>query len=366
MEEIIAMKPVSGNYSYEIARKQCGLVAFVVLCIRGYFGWLGDDTIIFTLFLNLLLIISIDYKHVSKLFLIVPFLVISMLNNKTVLGIIDLITMCLILKSVEINKLARIYLITLILFIPIWLFLLKEGFIVSNRWFDPAKGGESWDYGFINPNGLGILGFHLCATLYLVLYKKHLLLSIFLSLFISQLFYSISLCRTAWIGGIILAFCSILLYLKLYKKWMIFPLAIFPILLFLVTIFLSKRVSNYEFLDILLSGRLSIWHNIMNSMGFLNWLFGASQGDLTIDGSFAMILFLGGMILVSIFCFLFYKLITNYYSKIIPYLPFMLSIMACGVMETTFSSCGGLSVIFWYFLLNQNKFANTKHLITTK
>lgn len=355
METAKALNGFYEDHKYDLIRQQLGVLSFLILSIRGCFGWLGYDTLGFTLILNLFLVFSIDYRRVNKLFLLIPFLVISMLNNKTVLGIIDLFVMCLILRNVRISKLARIYFIILLIFIPIWLFLLKEGYISSKRWFDPAKGGESWDYGFVNPNGLGILGFHICAVLYILLYNKHIIISILATLSICQLFYSISLCRTAWLGGMVLAFCTLLLYFKLYRNWMKYPLSVLPILLYFVIIFLSRRVGSYELLDILFSGRLSVWSGIIRTMGPINWLIGASQPDLTIDGSFAMLLFLGGTILVSIFCYLFYKMTIKYFDRIVPFLPFILSVMACGMMETTFSACGGLSVIFWYLLFNPEK-----------
>lgn len=355
METVRTLNDISVDHKYDLIRKQFAVISFVILSVRGYFGSFGYDTLGITILLNIFLIASIDYRHVNRLFLLVPFLVISMFNNKTVLGIIDLFAMCLVLRNVRLSKLASIYFTVLIIFIPIWLFLLREGYIISKRWFDPAKGGEFWDYGFANPNGLGIFGFQLCATLYILLYKKHIIISILATLAISQLFYSLSFCRTAWLGGMVLAFCSLSLYLKLYRNWMKYPLSVFPIFLFFVIIFLAKKVSSYEVLDILFSGRLSIWSSIINTMGPLNWLFGASQSDLTIDGSFAMLLFLGGLILVAVFCYLFYEMTIKYYKKIIPYLPFILAVMACGVMETTFSACGGFSVIFWYILFNPEK-----------
>lgn len=352
MEATSSLKKLIRYDPYGVARKQLAIISFIILSIRGCFGWLGYDTLAFTLIFNLFLVASIDYRQVNKLFLLVPFLIISMINNKVVLGIIDLIAMCLVLRNVKITKLAYIYLIILIVFIPIWIYLLRNGYIASERWFDPAKGGEFWDYGFTNPNGLGIFGFHICATLYLLLYRKPIILSMVATLIISQFFYSISFCRTAWMGGMVLALCSIMLYLKLFRKWMRYPLAFLPFILFVVIISLAKKVNSYEFLDILFSGRLSIWNGIMNSMGPINWLIGASQSDLTIDGSFAMLLFLGGLILVSIFCYLFYNLMKTHFNRAIPYLPFLLGVMACGVMETTFSACGGLSVIFWYIIIN--------------
>lgn len=355
METPKALIGIYVDHKYDLIRQQLGILSFLILSVRGCIGWLGYDTLGFTLILNLFLVFSIDYRHVSKLFLLIPFLILSMINNKVVLGVIDLLVMCFILRNVKISKLACINFMILLIFLLIWIYLLKEGHITSKRWFDPAKGGEYWDYGFMNPNGLGIFGFHLCATMYLLLYKKHIITSIIVTLAVTQLFYALSLCRTAWLGGIVLAFCSLLLYLKLYRNWMKYPLSIFPILLFGVIIFLSKNVGRYNVIDILFSGRLSVWSSIINSMGPLNWLFGASQPDLTIDGSFAMLLFLGGLILVSVFCCLFYEMSIKFFEKIIPYLPFLLGVMACGVMETTFSACGGLSVIFWYFLLNPQK-----------
>ncbi len=258
MEAATSLNKRICNDPYLLVRRQLAIISFVILCIRGFWGWLGYDTLLFTLLLNLLIVASINYNHVNKLFLIVPFLCVSMIYNKTVLGIIDLIAMCLILRYIKISKLANIYLVTLLIFIPIWIFLLRNGYLESKRWFDPAKGGEFWDYGFANPNGLGIFGFHICATLYLLLYRKLIILSLVATLIISQFFYSISFCRTAWLGGMVLALCSLMTYLKLFRKWMKLPIALLPPFIFIIIIFLAKKIGSYEFLEIFFSGRFAI------------------------------------------------------------------------------------------------------------
>lgn len=341
------------NKNYELARKDIALFTYILLCLRGCFGWLGIDTLFLTLLLNIFIVFSIDYTKVSKSFLIIPLFCLLILINKQILGVIDLVAMTLILRKENIRYLANTYFIILVIFIPIWLFLLYNGYITSERWFDPNKGGEFFDYGFASPNGLGIFGFNIIAILFLLKKRKSLFLIIPV-LIINQIFFTISSCRTAWIGGLVLALCILVQYYNGFKNWMKYVLAILPPLLTFGLIYISRNIANFIAEDILFSGRLSIYNSVLNQMGVFNYILGIKLPDGPMDGSYMMLFFIGGLILSVFYWFLNFKMMIFSFDKIKPFLPFILSVMACGVMETTFSSCGGLSLLFWFLLINKS------------
>lgn len=349
---IVSLKP---NISYSNAQKSVGLFTFGLLCFRGFLGWIGIETIIFTILINLGIIFSINYTKVNTAFLLVPFLCIMLVVNRQILGIIDLIAMCLILKNESIKKLALIYLCGIILFVPVWMALLGNGLLENLRFFDPKK-GEFFSYGFTNPNGLGMLGFHIACCCFILLSPRRLFLSAFLTLILSQVFYYFSASRTPWIGGMVLAATTLMLEFNCIKKWMKYPIAFFPPFITCLCLYISKNIDNYFELNFLVSGRFSIYSSILNNMGLLNWIVGTPlpEGE-AMDGSYMMLLFSGGIVTVILFCFLIYRIMIKYYGQIFFYLPFLLSILACGVMENTFSSCRGLSVMFWSLLFYKPK-----------
>ena len=342
------------SYRYSKVRRQTAIIAYVLLCFRGCLGWLGIDTIFFTILLNLLIVLSIDFNKIERIFLLIPFLCLLIFINKQILGTIDIIVMCLILKDRSITKLSRSYIYILFIFIPVWLFLLSNGFIVSDRWFDPNKGGEFYDYGFASPNGLGIFGFNIVATLFLSSKRKYSLTLIFILLIINQIFYVLSNCRTAWIGGIVLIFCTIINRFYGFNKLTKYPLAILPIIISVILIYLAKHLYQYQLIDILLSGRLSIYNSILSQMTLKNWIFGITLPSGPMDGSYMMLLFTGGIITLLFYFYLNYRMMIKRFSLIKYYLPFILAIMACGVEETTFS-CSGLSLLYWMLLINSSK-----------
>lgn len=341
------------NFSdYESTRRVFSIFSYIILCIRGCLGWIGIDTLALTLLLNLCIIISIDYKRVNKSFLLIPLFCILLFINKQILGVIDLIAMSLILKKEKFHVLVKIYAFILVCFIPIWLFLLYNGYIVSERWFDPNKGGAFFDYGFNNPNGLGIFGFNIISMVFLLSLHRNLWRSLIITLLVNQVFFVISSCRTAWIGGLVMALCILISMFHGFKNWMRYPLAILPPVIMIALIYLSTHCTNFIELDVLFSGRLSIYGSILNNMSILNWILGTKLPDGPMDGSYMMLFFIGGMIVALFYWILNFRLMISSFDRIKPYLPFVLSVMACGIMETTFSSCGGLSLLYWYLLLN--------------
>lgn len=343
--------PINSTTYWEALRLKCVEFAYVLLCLRGCLSWLGINTFAFTLLLNLILLISIDYRRITKEYLIVVFFVALIPFNRSAISNVDLILMALLLRPFPVKKVASIYLGVLLCFLVLWLILYYSGFLETKELYTDKKGTFN-TYGFNNANGLGMFGFHIGACFFLILGRKNYLVSLILILAINQIFYGLSASRTPWMGGILFALCILLKVVGLlgYKSRNL--ISFLPILLTLICYYFYYNFAEFFLFDVFLSGRLSLIGGMMQKMTPINWLIGYNwDSEIPLDGSYILLLFSGGILFVILFWTIFYKAVKFHYYRLSAYIPFILAMLACGCGENTFSECTGLSVVFWSLLM---------------
>ncbi len=342
-------------------------LAYACLCIRGCLSWLDINTSILTLVINILVFCSINYRRLTSEYYIIFLFIFLIPFNKGALGIIDFLLIALLLRFSTVERVAKIYLVILLSFVIIWAILYKTGQLNSQDVYSMQKGYFK-TYGFENSNGLGMMGFHLAVCIYLTLRKYNEWASLLLAFVSIQFFYELSVSRTPWIGGILFCVCVVFNKFKLFNYKIRFLIAILPVVLMIADFYLVLHYDSFWVLDVLISGRLSLPGKIITTWSPINFITGFTwPEDLPLDGSFLMLLCTGGMYILILLCIWFYRMVMKNFKRIKPYMAVILGILACGVSENTFAECTGLSVIFWYFLVNNQKVdsKNNNQIVTS-
>lgn len=342
---------VSG--SYVGVQKQIALFAYFLLCVRGYIGALEIETVYITLLLNFLIFISIDYRHLKKSILLLPFFILIIFYNREALAIVDILTLVYVLKDVSVNKLILINAIVLAFFICYWQYALALGILKSEIWVMPK--GIAQTLGFANPNTLGFLGFQVVSSVYLLFRKHSKVLVLLVILAINECFFSFSFSRTSWLGGLIFSFVLLLMVFKLLRPWMKCVIGIIPILIATLIIYFAKNIASYPELDVIFTTRFSCYSVMLSQMSLVNWIIGIRRPmDMPMDGSYTCLLFDAGIVGLILFLCTFCKSLLKNFASLREYMPFLIGMLACGVGENTFSSISGISLIFWFLFMNSD------------
>ncbi len=338
--------------SYSSLRAWIIKIAYIALCIRGCLSWLGIETQFLTLLLNVLIVLSIDYRKITKTYYyIAPFVLILPFNTGA-LALIDLFLMALLLKSYSIERLASMYLGVLLCLLFGWIYFYNLGVLNTTAIYSMQKGWFE-TYGFKNPNGLGMFGFHLAVCCFILLKKYNTLIAFTIVFIIIQIFYALSSSRTAWLGGIVFCLCILLYKLKVFNKRTKILIAVLPAIFTVIDYYLILNYNSFWGIDVLVSGRLSIPGKILTQMSRIHWLIGFTmEKGVPLDGSLVLLLRSGGIYAITIFCILFYRAFAHHFDHVKRHLPLILGILACGLSENTFADCTGLSVIFWSLILD--------------
>ena len=328
--------------------------AYLILCFRGYFSGIMDDTLVITLFLNFIIVCAIDFKHIYKDFFIFATLSLLTVYNRDILALIDILAIIYVLRNASISFFIRTNAIILFIYFCIWGMLVATGMLHDKIMVMPK--GIAHCYGYENSNQLGMLGFQIISAIFLLSKKKWKIL-VFISIpLTNELFFSWSIARTPWIGGYVMMLIMFLSAVKLLPSFMKYFVAILPLIIFGCLIYFAKHLSMYPELDIIFTTRFSNYARLLTAMSPINWIIGFPMGqNIIIDSSYFMILCSGGIGCVILFWGAYFKAILTRWNFLYPYLPFIIAMLANGVGENSFSSANGLSLIFWFLIFCHEK-----------
>lgn len=336
---------------YEDNSKFFSKAAFLFACIRLNFSLFFENSIILTLILNLFIVAAIDFKKVRYSFFTFASLSLLVVYNSEVLALIDILALMYILRNFSYKYLIQINAVVLFFFILIWLYSLKLGLLHDEIFIMPK--GIAHTLGYKNPNGLGKLGFQIIATLFLLSSGKGKFIVFCLVPIINQVFYYYSASRTPWIGGYVLMFMMLCSYLRIIRPWMRYIIAALPIILTLTIFYLAKHVNQYPEINLLLTGRLSYLSATLSQMSIINWIIGKRiPAEVIMDGSYQMIILSGGVIAFIVFWRSYINKVINKWDEIYKYLPFMIGVLASSLGENIITSCGSISLLFWFISFN--------------
>lgn len=329
-------------------------LAYIVLCLRGYFAGIIEDTLAITLLINLLIACSIDYSKVKQSFFIFAVLSLLVVYNRDALALVDILALLYVLRNIDFKYIIKVNMVSISLYFMLWIVFLQLGILQDKLEIMPK--GVAHCLGYANPNQLGMLGFQIIASLFLVCSGKKRILVFFSIPLINEIFFSWSISRTPWIGGYVIMLIMVLSAIRVLRPSTKYMVAFLPIIIYLGLIYFAKHIDDYPELDILFTTRFSNYSKLLHSLTPLNWLIGFQQTeDIIIDSSYLMIFCSGGILALFVFWRRYIKTTLTRWKWIHPYLPFIIAILAVGIGENAFSSVSGLSLIFWYIIFYPNK-----------
>lgn len=320
---------------------------FLLLNIRGFLNGLGFDVLWISLLFNGLIFVALEYRRMSVLSAFSVFYLFAALSNFSAIAVFDILIISNLIKKFSIHKLALINVVMIVIFLLCLYVLSSYGFLISNEWVSPK--GIATSLGLNNPNALGMWFFYLIINMRLSLHERPSTLFYIISILLA--FSSFNLCysRTALVATI-LFLLMVILYDRFRFGFRGNVIACLPITVFitilLITFFIAK---SFPEVDILFSFRFSIYLRLLSELSLWRLITGfqVPEGQ-AMDNAFLMLLFEGGIMIVMILMYNFYKTVKN--SRHI-YIPFIISMLLAGITENTFSAPSTTSMLFWSMIL---------------
>lgn len=332
------------------AQRFGALLSLLFLNVREILGFFQIETLWLTILLNFLLVIIIDYRYVKKELFGIIFIGPLVIYNKEILSIIDIMLYVYLLRDFSLQKIASLNLIVQVTALCFTGLLHILGVLQSNVVYMPK--GEAYDFGMSNPSTLGFWVYMMIINLYLLFSRKNRYLFPLFFLIISVVVYNYCRARSVFIGSIVLFIFHYLVIFKIIKPFHRYMLALLPIFIYSVFFYVIFNIDDYLWLDAFVTRRFSIPADIIGNMSFIEYFIGIRLPESEpMDSSFMMILFNGGIGFLAFFVYKYYVSIVKYFNSIYYYLPVIISVLACGVIENFFSSAKSVSIIFWLLIL---------------
>lgn len=325
---------------------------------------LEQTSIFFDLLLYLSLVGSLNYRKISYFILFAGFISILAFMNPAFKNIF-----LIILSSYIISKNELCGIIKINLFFQFFIFLICTYFLLFNiieakqfaqTLFDTR---ERWDYGMGNPNIFSSFIFSIITSIYLLFYK-HSKIIIILILTIAIATYTYTYSRSF----ILSCFTLLILYTlrhEISKHITFFKriLLLLPIIMLILIYFLSINYTDYEVIDLILSGRLKLYANMISQLSFADYIIGTPLvNEETIDSSFIHIFFEGGLFVFLLFYIVYYKLIRNINQVIL--IPYLFSLFSYGITESIMTYILNYgNMIFWIILFGNYRNNTYKNII---
>ncbi len=312
------------NEVLEKIRKPSIFILLLILNLRFLFTVVFDDrqeilsvlTIIFFLF-------SLDYSGIRReyLYWIILFVAISVIDFTPYK--LNVLTPLILMQCLSRFSI-RIYLqYNIIILAGTAIFMLLSfgtGYTHTGTGIDLIRVRSDFGYGEPNIASFYYWGLFISLILYCHLsrYKKLLWPLVSLIFIISLYIYSETVSRSFIIVSVL--FVLILGYYTLrsrlkkdykigYSRYILF---ILPLLFTALTIYFGLEAKSYPKLDILLSGRLTLYNGLFQSLTPIQFILGTTEvGERVIDNSYLHILFEAGVFLFVYFIWLYFFAIKN-------------------------------------------------------
>lgn len=300
------------------------------------------DNIFLDVALYPFLLMAVNYRKLHKeFFVIFLFVIISALNSAA--RNIFLLFLCIyILRDISLKKIAFLNCTFAFLVLIITFFMLQIGNLKAEMFSQTLFDNRvRWDFGFGNPNTFALFMYSLIINIYFILTPKYKYFLFFFTVLVSYMVYSYTVSRSFLFA--ILVFFFVLLLInsgKKLRKWLFNKnlLLTLPLLLTGFILFIAPKVEDFVFLDVLFSGRLSLYNNFLSGLSVKDyWLGTSSINEETIDNSYLHLLFEGGILCYTLFYYFYYKTIKNLDDSSFYILPVLLSILVYGLTESVFT-----------------------------
>lgn len=294
------------------------------------------------LFYAFLLLAFIKRKSNKHALIIIIFILLSFINPAAKNIFLIFSSTYIICQNLDITQLAKINLIFL-LCVFAYIYILKELGVIETSMFPQTflDERERWDFGFRNPNRFAMFIFSIFANLYILLWKKTYWFFFFSTTIIGIWVYNYTQSRTFVMSFLLLLIFSLGIRSQRFSKEILkhkYLYALIPLIICTLIYYLTQTNYYNSLLDILISGRLGLYQNFLNSISPLHYLIGTEQvNDQILDNSYLHLLFEGGIIAFVIFNILLFFTIKNISYNNLYIIPLLISFFAYGMTESIFT-----------------------------
>ena len=314
---------------------------------------IGVESIIVDIMFYGLLFLGIDYKRIRYFILIFVLVIpICMIIPAAKNMFAIFVTTCII-AQLPLKKILFHNIIAQLIIFALSSFCIFIG-IIEPKMFEitDIDGRIRWDYGMGNPNTFALFAYSFLINLYLILdtnkktYMVLFLITMLVSLYTGSRTFLISMIVLLFLSNIKISKTT---HIKVIKN----ILRTFPVLIIFLIFYLSHNVESYNELNLLLSGRLTLYNSLLSSVSYKEYFLGTTLvNELTIDSSFLHLVFEGGVIPFAIFFYLYFKYVANIcIENIGKTLPLLSSILLFSLTESvlTFLLIYG-NMIIWILM----------------
>lgn len=317
---------------------------------------LEESFVLLDILLYISLLLSINYKRFSYFLLATFAVAVIAVVNPAFKNLFLIITSIYILSEIDIRLFVKINLVFQIsVFILASIFLLlgvTKSELLVQLIFDSK---ERWDYGMGNPNTFSLFIYSILINIYILYGKKNIYIPLII-LLVSYYTYSYAGSRTFLFSIIVLLLTNMLG--RLFRRYISFfkiILILIPILMFAIIVYCASNVREYEVLNLVMSGRLELYSDFINSLSIKDYIIGTPKvNEDTVDSSFLHIFFEGGMLFFCVFLYLYVKMIKRINVKeagIV--MPYLFSVMSAAITESLFTYILIFgNMIFWFLIFN--------------
>lgn len=228
---------------------------------------------------------------------------------------------------------------------------------VKKLWFKDFDGSVFYNFGFNNPNTFAMFFFS-SMMCFLLLFRKSI------GKLIDIIFIAASLFVFKTTGCNTLIICTFLLYIvyflvkHIHFKIVMYFCLILPILITCVLTYLALNVDKFLFIDVFMTGRLSLYNTLFSHSNFMGILFGNSSlitsNEITLDSAYFGLIFIGGIISFLVFLYFYFKFVKSSFEnrQWFP-LSIVITYLSYGIMESVFTNILIFpNFVFWILLLH--------------
>lgn len=314
------------------------------------------DLFFYFCFLVSLLILKVySFKQIVFFVLAALYSLIYFSSEKRNLFLLFVIASFILISCSYRNFLKTTLMLSIITFLLVS-FLVLAG-EAKNLWFKDFDGSLFYNFGFNNPNTFSMFFFS-STMCFLLLFRKSIgkIIDI-VFIFLSFLVFKITGCNT-------LIVCTFLLYIvyflikHIHFKFVMYFCLMLPVLVTLILTYLALNVKNFLFIDVFLTGRLSLYNTLFSHSNFFGVIFGnpyfITTNKITLDNAYFGLIFIGGIISFLIFLHFYFKFVkSSFENKRWFPLSIVITYLFYGIMESVFTNILLFpNFVFWILILN--------------
>lgn len=337
--------------------KFIAILIVAVIYIRYFIIVISDGTNLFLdLILYALLLAALIRRKYRKEFIIAIIMAGISLINSSSRNFFLIFTVMYLLYVFSIRQIAIINITFQISLLLIVSYMLAAGSLKSQMFpMTLMDTRERWDYGFGNPNTFALFVFSVLSNLYILLYKKFPICLSVILIITATIIGKYTGSRTFFLCVVLLLFLYWLVRYKQIRKTIIrhkFWLYLLPLIITTGLFFGIKYIDRIPEINLLLSGRLTLYHELINNTSIKGYILGnpAVQEEL-IDNGYIHLILEGGVVSFFVFIALYEFFIFRLNRQSIYYLPLLISFLAYGMTESIFTFILNFGMmVFWSIL----------------